>query len=36
MLCAFNKVLVTTVLHTGGDDGRHGVFNPLQHNKPRN
>lgn len=29
MLCALNKVLVTTMLHIGGDDGCHGVFNTL-------
>lgn len=29
MLCAFNKVLVTTVPHIGDDGGRHGVFNTL-------
>lgn len=29
MLCAFNKVLVTAMLHIGDNDGRHRVFNPL-------
>lgn len=29
MLCAFNKALVTTMLHIGDDGGRHGTFNAL-------
>ena len=29
MLCAFNKVLVTSMLHIGDDNGRHGAFNTL-------